>query len=441
MARASRVASVVALCLLAGAVPGSAAGPDDLHSDNIREIARAPIAVGGDQFADGSDMAFQGNLLVEGSYSGTAFYKLSKSAPYLKQIGFHNCPGGQGDVSVYRDLVFVSLGSAQSAESIGCTDAKESVGKAGIRILDISDPRHPVQVAYVELDCGSHTHTIVPDGDVVYIYNESYPLGVPSATCSPVTHRKVPVVKVPVDAPEKAKIVNNLDVSPEIGCHDVTIFAAKDIAAAACIGETQLWDISDPADPQIISRIFNPSIEIHHGTGFTWDGKVLAIADEFAGSVTGACAGNARSPVGALWFYDVSDPALPVPLGYYNVPRYVPPETTEESYLACTSHNFNILPMKEEGRYIAAVGYRNAGFSIVDFTDPAAPTELAYYLQLDDGMIPDIWSTYWYNGRVYASDNGAARGVSVYEVDGLSTKEVRSFAGRMNPQVQIPAFK
>jgi hypothetical protein len=97
--------------------------------------------------------------------------------------------------------------------------------------------------------------------------------------------------------------------------------------------------------------------------------------------------------------------------------------------------------MKEEGRYIAAVGYRNAGFSIVDFTDPAAPTELAYYLQLDDGMIPDIWSTYWYNGRIYASDNGAGRGVSVYEVDGLSTKEVRSFAGRMNPQVQIPAFK
>lgn len=128
-------------------------------------------------------------------------------------------------------------------------------------------------------------------------------------------------------------------------------------------------------------------------------------------------------------------------VGYYNVPRGARPGTTDEvAYMKCTSHNFNILPMKDKNQYIATVGYRSAGLSVVDFSDPAAPEELVFYHQLDDGMIPDVWSGYWYNGRVYTNDNVAARGISVYELDGTSAKEVRFFKTRLNPQVQIPDF-
>lgn len=433
---------VVALLLVVP--PAAGAGPDDVRSDNIRELINAPIRVPGGDVADGSDLAFKDDLLVAGSYSGTAIYRMSEKAPYVKQIGFHNCPGGQGDVSVYDDLVFVSLDSNQSSDTIGCKEpsAKKSAGKQGLRILDISDPTKPKQIDFVETPCGSHTHTIYPVGGAVYAYIQSYPLGMQEDDCSVASHRKVSIVKIPVAKPTAAKITGSLDVSPEIGCHDVTIFEPKKLGFAACIGESQIWDLKNPGKPEIVSRIVNPSIEIHHGTGVTWDGKVLAIADEFAGSVTGECAGHQQSPIGALWFYDVSDPTAPSLLGYYNVPRGARPDSPDEaSYVVCTSHNFNVIPMKDKKRYIAAVGYRSAGFSVVDFSDPTAPKETGYYQQMPDGAIPDVWSAYWYNGRIYANDNGAARGVSVYEMKGLGRADTQYFDGLLNPQVQSADFK
>ena len=441
MTRALKL-TVAILLVTALAGPGAAARQnEDVHSDNIKQIARGPIKVPGGGMADGSDLAFEGDLIVAGSYSGTALFEILKGAPYVKQVGFHNCPGGQGDVNVYKGLVFVSLDSPQGGS---CSDpgAQDSTGKEGVRIVDVSDPTKPTQVNFVETDCGSHTNVINPRGDKVYIYVMSYPLGAQTASCSVASHRKVSIIQVDVRAPEKAKVVSTLDVSPEIGCHDVTIMPDGKHAAAACIGESQIWDVSDPAKPKIVSRIYNPAIEIHHGTGVTWDQKYLAIADEFAGSVTGECAGDRNSPIGALWFYDISDLASPQLVGYYNVPRGGRPETAQEvAYIACTSHNFNILPTKDPKRYIAAVGYRASGLSVVDFSDPAAAKEIAHYQQLEEGAIPDVWSAYWYNGRIYANDNGASRGLSVYEMKGTSAKEVKFFRTRMNPQVQIPDFR
>lgn len=436
------VATIAALLLVVPPAAGSA--PEGPHSDNIRELINAPIKVPGGDVADGSDLAFKDDLVIAGSYSGTAIYRITKGAPYVKQIGFHNCPGGQGDVSVYGDLVFVSLDSNQSTDTVGCKEpsAKKSAGKQGLRILDISDPTAPKQIDFVETPCGSHTHTIYPVGNTIYIYVMSYPLGAQEETCSVASHRKVSIVEVPVANPTAAKVAGALDVTPEIGCHDVTIFEPDRLGYAACIGESQIWDLKDPAEPVIVSRIYNPSIEIHHGAGVTWDGKVMVIADEFAGSVTGECAGDRNSPIGALWFYDVTDPTSPELLGYYNVPRGARPDTPEEAaYVVCTSHNFNILPMRDGKKYIAAVGYRSAGFSIVDFSDPTAATEAGYYQQMPDGAIPDVWSTYWYNGRLYANDNGASRGLSVYEMKGLGAADVRYFDGLLNPQVQSADFK
>jgi hypothetical protein len=77
----------------------------------------------------------------------------------------------------------------------------------------------------------------------------------------------------------------------------------------------------------------------------------------------------------------------------------------------------------------------------VDFSDPANATEIAHYLDFEEGAIPDVWAGYWYNGRIYTSDNGSQRGLSVYELDGTSGKEVHYFKGRMNPQIQEASFK
>src|SRR5688500_16985968 len=73
------------------------AAPEDDRSKNITQLANVPIKMPTGEAAAGSDLAFEKNLIVAGSYEGTAIFKISKGAPYVKQVGFHNCPGGQGD--------------------------------------------------------------------------------------------------------------------------------------------------------------------------------------------------------------------------------------------------------------------------------------------------------------------------------------------------------
>lgn len=65
----------------------------------------------------------------------------------------------------------------------------------------------------------------------------------------------------------------------------------------------------------------------------------------------------------------------------------------------------------------------------------------AYCQQLEEGLIPDVWSGYWCNGRVYTKDNGAGRGLSVYKLKGTSAREVRFFKARLNPQVQVAGYR
>ena len=233
MRRSTRAVATAAAAFmvagLLGSFPASAGHDESLHSDNVKLVARKPIKIDKDIFAQGSDLAFQGRLIVAGSYEGTAFFKLLKRGR-IKQVGFHHCPGSQGDVSIWGKYVFVSVDSASTnnGEDPRCNNTDESNGKEGLRIIDISDLRNPRQVKFVETPCGSHTHTLSPAGDTLYAYIESYPLGAPTDTCSPASHRKVSIVKIPLSDPTKAEISGELDVSPAIGCHDLTTFPEKD---------------------------------------------------------------------------------------------------------------------------------------------------------------------------------------------------------------------
>jgi hypothetical protein len=73
-------------------------------------------------------------------------------------------------------------------------------------------------------------------------------------------------------------------------------------------------------------------------------------------------------------------------------------------------HNGNIIPV--DGRYLLVAAWYGGGTSVVDFTNPAAPVEVAYY----DATSPsaNTWSSYWYNGHIYAND--MTRGVDVFDV-------------------------
>ena len=55
-----------------------------------------------------SDLAFQGNHLFQGNFYGVSIYDIANPAN-TKLLTSMVCPGGQGDVSVYKNLMFMSV--------------------------------------------------------------------------------------------------------------------------------------------------------------------------------------------------------------------------------------------------------------------------------------------------------------------------------------------
>lgn len=443
---------------LLGTIPASAGhNDDDDHSDNFKQLTRKQIKINKETNAEGSDLAFKGNLVIAGSYQGPSIWKTSKRKKrYIKQISFFPCAGGQGDVTVFRNYLFISVDSPRVGptckESDTAAAPQNQIQSAsaweGLHIIDISNPRAPREVGSVDMPCGSHTNTLLPGEEKSYIYIESYPLNPQSPDCNPLTHRKVQIVEFDNDSPEKAKLLEDtIDVSPAIGCHDITTFPEKGLMFGACVSQSFIWDISkDPTNPEQLAVITNPDIQIHHSTAMTWDGKYLVLGDETGGAAGGGCTGDEDSTVGAAWFYDISDPTQPQEVGHHSLPRTPPPadDAREGQAFRCTNHNFNVIPMKDPNKYILAVSYYAGGIAIVDFSDPSDPTEIGYYLPNPGGVNPDTWASYWYNGRIYTNDYTSQLGVGVYRFKGTGRKQAHFFGktplntmGEMNPQVQI----
>jgi hypothetical protein len=205
-----------------------------------------------------SDLAFSGNHLFVGNYNGINFYDID-SPQKVKLRTSLVCPGGQGDVSVYGHLLFMSAEAMNGRTDCGtqgvplpagykppppppaepATPAAPGAPAAarpprplpppspdrfrGVRIFDISDLGNPKQVAAVQSCRGSHTHTLVidpKDKDNVYIYisgTGNVRQGEELAGCSgeapdvnPNTALfRIDIIKVPLAHPELAKIVNS----------------------------------------------------------------------------------------------------------------------------------------------------------------------------------------------------------------------------------------
>jgi hypothetical protein len=190
---------------------------------NMRLLSTSPPQ-GKSLGATHSDLAFSGNLVIQGNYNGFDIYDISNPAkPALVQK--YLCPASQNDVSVYRNLVFMSSEATNSRTDCGFEGVPEPISKLrvrGIRVFDISDIKSPKLVTTVQTCRGSHTHTVVrkagDDGNV-YIY-VSGSAGVRSADevpgCedgdidSPNTARfRLEVIKVPLGTPGEAAIVSS----------------------------------------------------------------------------------------------------------------------------------------------------------------------------------------------------------------------------------------
>jgi hypothetical protein len=392
------------IAVLAAVVALEPASAPASNSPNMRLSYSLPDPTAG---RTDSDIAFWGNIGVAGNYDGFRVFNTSTH----QQLVSYLCRGPQNDVSLWehngRLLLFQSIDTPQFQGDTICSQNRGSDRSAcgnppdcfeGIRIFDLTDPAAPVYLKAVYTDCGSHTHTVVPDpaNNRLLLYISSYP-GSSGPRCqSP--FRKISIVQVPLDAPETSSVLSQPTlVGTAPGCHDMTAFLAIHKMAAMCATEGQIWDISDPANPDTTHPVIidDAGLNYWQSAEFTWDGQYLVTNDE---SFTGTCQPNGD---GRIRIWRMSDHAL---MSSFMIPR-----PQGGSY--CSVHNGNIIPVN--GRYLLVAGWYYGGTSVVDFTNPAAPVEIGYY----DATTPlsaETWSSYWYNGHIYANDMN--RGVDVFDL-------------------------
>ncbi|MGW3649121.1 LVIVD repeat-containing protein [Streptomyces sp. NPDC000878] len=447
------VQSQVKKALAEGEIPGV---DEIVHSDNITHLTNIPKdALPGTN----SDLAFQGKYAFSGNYDGFRVFDISNpKAP--KTVSQVLCPGGQNDISVSGNLLFLSTDASRSDSSCSSVSqpATEKSSWEGMKIFDITDKANPKYVAAVETACGSHTHTLVPERKNVYVYVSSYS---PSATfpdCQP-PHDGISIIKVPRKAPEKAAVVGfpvlfpgegpdgggnpgsptNPGVSKTTGCHDITVLPSKDLAAGACMGDGILFSIKDPEHPKVIDQVQdNVNFAFWHSATFNQKANKVVFTDELGGGGAATCNAAIGPNRGADGIYDIvgkGDKRKLVFKSYFKIPRY------QADTEVCVAHNGSLIPVK--GKDIMVQAWYQGGVSVWDFTNSSKPKEIAYFergpITTDRVTTAGPWSAYYYNGYIYSND--IAKGFDVLKLSDRRTdpaKKVR--VSELNVQTQPDYF-
>ena len=418
-----------------------------------------------------TDIAFSGDHAFVGNYHGFNVYDISgDGAPELAASVV--CTGGQNDVSVHGDLLFMSVEHNRARLDCSAGDPQAEVDAErfrGIRIFDISDLSDIRQVGAVQTCRGSHTHTLVPDPSDegrIYIYNSatgsvraSEELDICS-TGQPEDNPEsalysIDVIAVDIDDPGAAEIVNRPRIfadfqTGEIAglwrggragvatqrtattnhCHDITVFPELGIAAGACSGNGILLDISDPANPARIDEMFDPDMAYWHSATFNNTGDTVLFTDEWGGGVGARCTADSPANWGANLIATVEGREL-VGQSFFKLP------TVQGETENCVAHNGNLVPVP--GRDIMVQAWYQGGISVIDFTDPANVFEIAYFdrgpLSEETLLVGGYWSVYWHDGKVYGAE--IARGLDVLALQAsehLSEAELAATRRAVTPE-------
>ena len=423
-----------------------------------------------------TDMALSDGKLFIGNFNGFNAYELGESAPRLVMSVV--CPGGQGDVSVHGDLLFMSVEENRGRLDCGAATTASAVDSErfrGVRIFDISDLNAPRQIAAVQTCRGSHTHTLVPhpsDPNVLYVYGQGTSDvrkteelaictdGQPDSNPETALF-SIDVIRVDLSRPQDAAIVNrprifadgttgrvaglwrggrsgiaSQDTAQTNQCHDITVYPEIGLAGGACSGNGILLDISDPERPTRVSDIFDPDMAYWHSATFNNAGDKVVFTDEWSGGIGARCQATDPATWGANMIATIENRTLSGK-SFHKLPSAQGP--TEN----CVAHNGNIIPVP--GRDLMVQAWYQGGISIMDFTDPARPIEVAHFdrgpISAERLYVGGSWSAYWLNGRIYSSE--IARGLDVLRLvpsDQLSAAEIAAaeavMSATINPQTQ-----
>ena len=424
------------LVLVSGTLPAVAGHKTDPRTKNLHPLGHIvePAVLGGFGGANPdihTDLAFWGKLAFQGNWDGFNIRRISsKGKP--KTISRTFCDGNQGDIVVWGDILIRSWNTpagTPGAFGAGLTCDGEAVpaGFEGLHVFDISNLRNPELIGSVDLECGSHTATLVPDlaNNRLIVYSNS------SSGCN-----FIDIVEVPLDDPASAAVIGMEPL--EHPCHDMGVILG-DAMRAACAGGDGFDVFSlggaeggSLEDPEHLYHVMVPGVTIGHSATFTWDGEVIVFGHEPGGGVAAACEATDPDINRTYFFFDTDTGAE---LGRWTMPR--PQGPTEN----CTLHNLNVVPLRS-GRYVLVHGSYQSGTSVVDFTDPANPVELAYSDPPPKPVPPgtpfccDVtgaWSSYWYNGFIYESNIG--EGLNVFRFSGKQTAGAIKL-DHLNPQTQ-----
>jgi hypothetical protein len=421
-----------------------------------------------------SDLAFSGNHLFVGNYNGINFYDIDNPSKTLLRASLV-CPGGQGDVSVYGHLLFMSAEASNGRIDCGTQGIPNPPGYTppppqnfqegqlrpprppdpanpdrfkGVRIFDISDITNPKQVAAVQTCRGSHTHTLVidpRDKENVYIYvsGTSTPrLPEELAGCSGGDQSargesslfRIDIIQVPLAHPELAKIV----AGPRIFA-DAQSGAINGLWKGGKHGEgTQTTSATDKCHDITVYSALGLAAGACSGNGILLNvsdplhpARIDAVSDPnyafwhsatfsndgtkvlFTDEWGGGGQPRCRATDPMNWGADAIFTLGKGKLTLASYYKMPAPQTEMEN---CVAHNGSLIPIP--GRDIFVQAWYQGGVSVMDFTDATHPFEIAYF---DRGPVDatkraggGMWSVYWYNGYIYGSE--IARGVDVFKL-------------------------
>jgi hypothetical protein len=462
-----------------------------VYTQNMHPLGFSERAVPLDNTVPGagvfnSDLAFQGQMAVQGTYAGFRLINIADPENPEQIVNWTECAsptntvGNQGDVIIWGNLIMRSWNSPTPAPTVGgvpipvddparyttpgafcgewpmfrepATPPLPERGQEGVHIIDISDPTDPEVIGFVDTPCGSHTETLVPDlaHNRLLVYSNpssNTTFGSPEPGSEPIHCRGFDMIEVPLDDPEDASYLKFVPtghpddpVETLHPCHDTGVILG-DVMKAACAGGNgpTVWSL----DPDDGGALDDPMFMFHrelgtnigHTASWSWDGEVLIFGHEPGGGGQAQCQASSSVLNRTLFFLDGDTGDT---LDTFVHPR---PQTALEN---CTWHNLNVVPT-DKG-YVGVSGNYQSGISVFDFTDldladATSIKEIAFadpapLINPNNPAALELggdWSTYWYNGLIYESD--ITRGLIIWRLSDLAVAGAKRLA-RLNPQTQ-----
>jgi hypothetical protein len=374
-----------------------------------------------------SDLAFWGATAYQGTYMGFQNVDISNPEDPKTILDYDDCRGNQGDVIIWEDILIRSWNSPSQPGGVPpalptCDGQTVPEGFEGLHIFDVGNPADPQLIGSMDLECGSHTATGVPDlaNNRLLVYNSA------SSTACP----GIDIVEVPLGNPGAPTLLGRAQAGRS--CHDTGVILG-DAMLAACAGGNgfTMFSLGGARGGSLVDPLFLYSrpvegVSVGHSASFSWDGELLIFGHEPGGGFMPECEANDEAVKKTMFFFSSADGA---PVGRWVLPR---PQTVQEN---CTIHNFNVVPSGVTN--IVVQGNYQAGISVVDFTTPQQPVEIAYAdpaplspVELEGG---GDWSSYWYDGEIYESD--MTRGLITWRLNDPAVETARTL-GHLNPQTQ-----